>query len=181
MFARIRAVKRGSLRSKRIEQNSAVHGVRLTFELQKAGAKMSSKENPMAINKTAAGTFRVDFRDQKGRRLRKTFDTLKAAREYDRISKGDVSKVISLHLQRRLWRRWLGCGTARKRNPVAIGRRLSRTGKPILKNTSSQSSAPTRFSRLMRLKLRRLPQSGRTERAPTPRTRFSPPSVPSSS
>lgn len=46
----------------------------------------------MAIKKTVAGTFCVDFRDQKGKRLRKTFDTLKAAREYDRISKGDVSK-----------------------------------------------------------------------------------------
>ena len=46
----------------------------------------------MAINKTKSGTFRVDFRDQSGRRLRKTFDTLKAAREYDRISKGDISK-----------------------------------------------------------------------------------------
>src|SRR4030095_3137122 len=46
----------------------------------------------MAINKTTAGTFRVDFRDQSGRRLRKTFDTLKAAREYNHISKGDISK-----------------------------------------------------------------------------------------
>src|SRR5215813_9056859 len=46
----------------------------------------------MAINKTKSGTFRVDFRDQTGRRLRKTFDTLKAAREYDRISKGIISK-----------------------------------------------------------------------------------------
>src|SRR6266850_7405478 len=46
----------------------------------------------MAIKKTAAETFRVDFRDATGRRLRKTFDTLKAAREYDRISKGDISK-----------------------------------------------------------------------------------------
>src|SRR5205809_654669 len=46
----------------------------------------------MAINKTTAGTFRVDFRNQTGRRLRKTFDTLKGAREYDRISKGDITK-----------------------------------------------------------------------------------------
>jgi hypothetical protein len=46
----------------------------------------------MAINKTVAGTFRVDFRDQTGRRLRKTFDTLREAREYDKISKGDVVK-----------------------------------------------------------------------------------------
>jgi integrase len=46
----------------------------------------------MAIKKTVAGTYCVDFRDQAGRRLRKTFDTLKAAREYDRISKGDISK-----------------------------------------------------------------------------------------
>src|SRR5262245_45718831 len=46
----------------------------------------------MAINKTTAGTFRVDFRDQNGRRLRKTFDTLKEAREHDRISKGAITK-----------------------------------------------------------------------------------------
>jgi len=46
----------------------------------------------MAIKKTIAGNFQVDFRDATGRRLRKTFDTLKAAREYDRISKGDISK-----------------------------------------------------------------------------------------
>jgi hypothetical protein len=46
----------------------------------------------MAINKTKAGTFRVDFRDQTGRRLRKTFDTLKSARNYDKQSLGDISK-----------------------------------------------------------------------------------------
>ena len=46
----------------------------------------------MAIKKTAAGNFQVDFRDATGRRLRKTFETLKAAREYDRISKGDIAK-----------------------------------------------------------------------------------------
>ena len=46
----------------------------------------------MAIKKTAAGNFQVDFRDQSGRRLRKTFDTLKAVREYDRVAKGDISK-----------------------------------------------------------------------------------------
>jgi integrase len=46
----------------------------------------------MAINKTKAGTFVVDFRDQTGRRLRKTFDTLKAAREHNKQSLGDISK-----------------------------------------------------------------------------------------
>jgi integrase len=46
----------------------------------------------MAINKTAAGTFRVDFRDQHGKRFRKTFDTLKDARAYDKQSLGDISK-----------------------------------------------------------------------------------------
>jgi integrase len=46
----------------------------------------------MAINKTAAGTFVVDFRDQYGKRFRKTFDRLEDARAYDRISKGDISK-----------------------------------------------------------------------------------------
>src|SRR5262245_56435172 len=46
----------------------------------------------MAIVKTKAGTFRVDLRDQTGRRLRKTFDTLKAARAYDKQSHGAISK-----------------------------------------------------------------------------------------
>ncbi len=38
----------------------------------------------MAINKTAAGTFVVDFRDQNGKRIRKTFPTYKRASDYDR-------------------------------------------------------------------------------------------------
>ncbi len=46
----------------------------------------------MAINKTAAGTYCVDFRDQHGKRIRKTFDTLKDARAYDKQSLGDISK-----------------------------------------------------------------------------------------
>lgn len=46
----------------------------------------------MAINKTVAGTYCVDFRDQTGKRLRKTFDTLKDARTYDKQSQGEVSK-----------------------------------------------------------------------------------------
>src|SRR5262245_60716374 len=46
----------------------------------------------MAINKTIAGTYRVDFRDQNGKRLRKTFDTLKEATAYNKQSHGDISK-----------------------------------------------------------------------------------------
>lgn len=46
----------------------------------------------MAINKTVAGTFVVDFRDQHGKRLRKTFDTLSAARDFNKQSLGAVSK-----------------------------------------------------------------------------------------
>jgi hypothetical protein len=46
----------------------------------------------MAINKTAAGTYRVDFRDQHGRRLRKTFDRLEDARSFNKQSIGDISK-----------------------------------------------------------------------------------------
>jgi integrase len=46
----------------------------------------------MAINKTAAGTYRVDFRDQHGKRVRKTFDRLEDAREYNKQSLGDISK-----------------------------------------------------------------------------------------
>ncbi len=34
----------------------------------------------MAINKTDAGTYVVDFRDQHGKRIRKTFDRLEDAR-----------------------------------------------------------------------------------------------------
>ena len=48
----------------------------------------------MAINKTAAGTFVVDFRDQSGKRIRKTFPTYKRASDYDKevvaqVSRGD--------------------------------------------------------------------------------------------
>jgi hypothetical protein len=46
----------------------------------------------MAINKTAAGTYRVDFRDQHGRRLRKPFDRLEDARNFNKQSIGDISK-----------------------------------------------------------------------------------------
>ena len=46
----------------------------------------------MAINKTVAGTFVVDFRDQHGKRLRKTFDTLSAARDFNKQALGAVSK-----------------------------------------------------------------------------------------
>jgi integrase len=46
----------------------------------------------MAINKTLAGTYVVDFRDQSGKRLRKTFDRLEDARSYSKQSLGDVSK-----------------------------------------------------------------------------------------
>jgi integrase len=46
----------------------------------------------MAINKTAAGTYVVDFRDQHGKRIRKTFDRLEDARNYNKQSIGDISK-----------------------------------------------------------------------------------------
>src|SRR5262249_36028703 len=46
----------------------------------------------MAIVKTKTGTFRVDFRDQTGRRLRKTFNTLAKARNYNKESLGEISK-----------------------------------------------------------------------------------------
>ena len=46
----------------------------------------------MAINKTVAGTYVVDFRDQNGKRLRKTFDRLEDARNYNKQSNGDISK-----------------------------------------------------------------------------------------
>jgi integrase len=48
----------------------------------------------MAINKTEAGTYVVDFRDQSGKRIRKTFPTYKRASDYDKevvaqVSRGD--------------------------------------------------------------------------------------------
>jgi hypothetical protein len=39
----------------------------------------------MAINKTAAGTFAVDFRDQHKRRIQRTFDTHKQAADLKRM------------------------------------------------------------------------------------------------
>ena len=38
----------------------------------------------MAINKTVAGTWAVDFRDQNGRRIQKTFDKHKDAADYEK-------------------------------------------------------------------------------------------------
>jgi integrase len=46
----------------------------------------------MAIKKTSADHYQVDFRDQTGHRIRKTFDTWKAANEFDKQTKGAVSK-----------------------------------------------------------------------------------------
>jgi hypothetical protein len=46
----------------------------------------------MAINKTAAGTFVVDFRDQSGKRIRKTFPTYKRASDYDKEAVAQVSR-----------------------------------------------------------------------------------------
>jgi integrase len=46
----------------------------------------------MAIKKTVAGTFCVDYRDQDGRRFRKTFDRLDDARQFNKQTQGDISK-----------------------------------------------------------------------------------------
>ena len=46
----------------------------------------------MAINKTAAGTYVVDFRDQSGKRLRKTFPTFKRASDYEKGALAQVSR-----------------------------------------------------------------------------------------
>ena len=46
----------------------------------------------MAIKKTVAGTYCVDFRDQHGKRIRKTFDRLEDARAYNKQSHGDISR-----------------------------------------------------------------------------------------
>jgi integrase len=46
----------------------------------------------MAINKTAAGTYAVDFRDQHKRRIQHTFDTHKEAADFEKDALAQVSK-----------------------------------------------------------------------------------------
>jgi len=46
----------------------------------------------MAINKTAAETYVVDFRDQAGKRLRKTFPTHREAVDYEKEMLAQVSR-----------------------------------------------------------------------------------------
>jgi integrase len=46
----------------------------------------------MAINKTAAGTWAVDFRDQHRHRIQRTFDTHKAAADYEKEVLAQVAK-----------------------------------------------------------------------------------------
>lgn len=46
----------------------------------------------MAINKTAAGTFVVDFRDRTGRGSGKTFPTYKRTSDYDKEVIAQVSR-----------------------------------------------------------------------------------------
>lgn len=80
----------------------------------------------MAINKTAAGTYVVDFRDQSGKRIRKTFDRLEDARNYNKQSLGDISKVTSLRLptsRSRISPR-PGTGERKTPGPIATGRSI---------------------------------------------------------
>ena len=46
----------------------------------------------MAINKTDAGTFAVDFRDQHKRRIQRTFDTHKQAADFEKDALAQVAK-----------------------------------------------------------------------------------------
>lgn len=46
----------------------------------------------MAINKTEAGTWAVDFRDQHRRRIQKTFDTHKAAADFEKDALAQIAK-----------------------------------------------------------------------------------------
>jgi hypothetical protein len=46
----------------------------------------------MAINKTAAGSWAVDFRDQHRRRIQRTFETYKAAAEFEKDALAQVCK-----------------------------------------------------------------------------------------
>ena len=46
----------------------------------------------MAINETVAGTYVVDFRDQSGKRLRKTFPTFKRAADCEKEAVAQVSR-----------------------------------------------------------------------------------------
>lgn len=46
----------------------------------------------MAINKTAAGTYAVDFRDQYKRRIQRTFDTHKEAADFEKDVLAQVTR-----------------------------------------------------------------------------------------
>ena len=46
----------------------------------------------MAINKTVAGTFAVDFRDQHKRRILRTVDTHKEAADFEKEALSQVAK-----------------------------------------------------------------------------------------
>jgi hypothetical protein len=46
----------------------------------------------MAINKTVAGTWAVDFRDQRKQRIQRTFDTHKEAADFEKDSLAQVAK-----------------------------------------------------------------------------------------
>jgi hypothetical protein len=48
----------------------------------------------MAINKTAARTYAVDFRDHNRRRIQRTFDMYKAAAEFEKMLSRSVQARI---------------------------------------------------------------------------------------
>src|SRR6266550_7409258 len=100
----------------------------------------------MAINKTEAGTWAVDFRDQHRRRIQKTFDTHKAAadfekdalaqianHEYVRPSDKTVSEVATEWYQKKV-----DAGTYRRASLIDYRNHVT--------TTSSRIWAPGRFT-----------------------------------
>ncbi len=47
----------------------------------------------MAINKTVAGSYAVDFRDQHKRRIQRTFDTHREAADFEKDALAEVSST----------------------------------------------------------------------------------------
>ncbi|MCE3242663.1 MAG: hypothetical protein K0Q83_3170 [Deltaproteobacteria bacterium] len=95
----------------------------------------------MAINKTAAGTYRVDFRDQHGRRLRKRSTGLKTRAISISKSIGDISKgdfVAQPILPSRISP---NPGTSERTTLAHIGMVRFTTGESTLTSISCQPSA----------------------------------------
>jgi hypothetical protein len=115
----------------------------------------------MAINKTAAGTFVVDFRDKNGKRIRKTFPTYKRASDYDKEVVAQVSRGDFILPSKDTVKDIAESGTRGRRRPALIAFQFFRTGERISINTLRRRSEIWQFSR-SELKLSsRPPRNGR--------------------